>query len=252
MAPGKPGKGPFVISDEIYHGLVYEGKEHSILEFTPNAFVLERLLQALRHDRLAPGIFDRAGANFVRPLQKMHQNFAICAPVGGPVGRHRRPHPGRGRRGPHGASATTPAACAWCIDGLTRPGAFPSRWTPTGAFYVLHPLPITSTPTTTSLAFHILEETAAWAWRPGRDFGEGGKGFLRFSYCQQPGQHRARPGPPGRVHAALHYPEQAAVIPAGETGTSSSPAAVKPGRLPAARPARDRLRRPLQRGQVLA
>jgi aspartate/methionine/tyrosine aminotransferase len=30
MAPGKAG-GPYVISDEIYHGLVYEGKEHSIL-----------------------------------------------------------------------------------------------------------------------------------------------------------------------------------------------------------------------------
>jgi aspartate/methionine/tyrosine aminotransferase len=31
---------PYIISDEIYHGLVYEGKEHSILEFTENAFVL--------------------------------------------------------------------------------------------------------------------------------------------------------------------------------------------------------------------
>ena len=29
-----------VISDEIYHGLVYGEKEHSILEFTDNAFVL--------------------------------------------------------------------------------------------------------------------------------------------------------------------------------------------------------------------
>ncbi|HQE71583.1 MAG TPA: aminotransferase class I/II-fold pyridoxal phosphate-dependent enzyme, partial [Methanothrix soehngenii] len=28
------GLGPYIISDEIYHGLVYEGKEHSILEFT--------------------------------------------------------------------------------------------------------------------------------------------------------------------------------------------------------------------------
>ena len=29
-----------VISDEIYHGLVYGEKEHSILEFTDRAFVL--------------------------------------------------------------------------------------------------------------------------------------------------------------------------------------------------------------------
>jgi DNA-binding transcriptional MocR family regulator len=31
---------PWIVSDEIYHGLVYEGKEHSILEFTDRAFVL--------------------------------------------------------------------------------------------------------------------------------------------------------------------------------------------------------------------
>ena len=31
---------PYVVSDEIYHGLVYEGKEHSILEYTDRAFVV--------------------------------------------------------------------------------------------------------------------------------------------------------------------------------------------------------------------
>jgi len=29
-----------IVSDEIYHGLVYEGKDHCILEFTNRAFVL--------------------------------------------------------------------------------------------------------------------------------------------------------------------------------------------------------------------
>ncbi len=28
------GMGPYIVSDEIYHGLVYEGQEHSILELT--------------------------------------------------------------------------------------------------------------------------------------------------------------------------------------------------------------------------
>ena len=32
--------GPLVVSDEIYHGLTYEGREHSILEFTDRAVVL--------------------------------------------------------------------------------------------------------------------------------------------------------------------------------------------------------------------
>ena len=31
---------PYIVSDEIYHGLVYEGQEHRILEFTDRAFVL--------------------------------------------------------------------------------------------------------------------------------------------------------------------------------------------------------------------
>ena len=31
---------PFIISDEIYHGLVYEGEAHTILEFTDRAFVI--------------------------------------------------------------------------------------------------------------------------------------------------------------------------------------------------------------------
>jgi (5-formylfuran-3-yl)methyl phosphate transaminase len=35
-----PEMGPYVISDEIYHGLVYEGRAHSILEFTDRAFVI--------------------------------------------------------------------------------------------------------------------------------------------------------------------------------------------------------------------
>jgi len=31
--------GIYIISDEIYHGLVYEGKEHSMLEYTDKAFI---------------------------------------------------------------------------------------------------------------------------------------------------------------------------------------------------------------------
>ena len=29
---------PYIISDEIYHGLVYEGTEHTMLEFTDRCF----------------------------------------------------------------------------------------------------------------------------------------------------------------------------------------------------------------------
>jgi len=67
-----------VISDEIYQGLVYKGKDHSILEFTDNAFVLNGFskLYAMTGWRLGYLI---APKDCVRPLQKLQQNFFICA-----------------------------------------------------------------------------------------------------------------------------------------------------------------------------
>ena len=38
--------GPWVVSDEIYHGLTYEGPEHTVLEFTDHAFVLNGFSKA--------------------------------------------------------------------------------------------------------------------------------------------------------------------------------------------------------------
>ena len=54
------GLSPYIISDEIYHGLVYEGQEHSILEFSDQGLCPERLFQALCHDRLPPGLPHRS------------------------------------------------------------------------------------------------------------------------------------------------------------------------------------------------
>ena len=70
--------GPCVISDEIYHGLVYEGKEHSILEFTDRAFVINGFskVYAMTGWRLG---YLLAPPDFIRPLQKLMQNFFISA-----------------------------------------------------------------------------------------------------------------------------------------------------------------------------
>ena len=67
---------PYILSDEIYHGLVYEGKEHSILEFTDHAFVLNGFskLYAMTGLRLGYVI---APKTFIRPMQKIQQNFFI-------------------------------------------------------------------------------------------------------------------------------------------------------------------------------
>ena len=65
-----------IISDEIYHGLVYEEEEHSILEFTDNAFVLNGFSKAYAMTgwRLGYLIAPRA---FIRPMQKIQQNLFI-------------------------------------------------------------------------------------------------------------------------------------------------------------------------------
>ncbi len=70
--------GPPVISDEIYHGLVYEGREHSILEFSDNACALNGFskLYAMTGWRLGYVIAPPALA---RGLQKIQQNFFISA-----------------------------------------------------------------------------------------------------------------------------------------------------------------------------
>lgn len=67
-----------IISDEIYQGLIYEGEDHSILEYTDNAFVLNGFskLYAMTGWRLGYLI---TPPEYIRPLQKIQQNFFICA-----------------------------------------------------------------------------------------------------------------------------------------------------------------------------
>lgn len=176
LASGHDGP-PYVISDEIYHGLVYEGAEHSILEYTDDAFVLNGFskLYAMTGWRLGYLIAPPA---FVRPLQKMHQNFAICAPslsqwagiaaltqAGGDTERMRARYNARRLR---------------LVQGLKDLG-FGIEVTPTGAFYVLARCGHLDADDY-RLAFHILEN-AGVAVTPGRDFGPGGHGFLRFCYA---------------------------------------------------------------------
>ncbi len=69
---------PIIISDEIYHGLVYEGEAHSILEFTDRAFVINGFskLYAMTGWRLGYVIAPR---EFMRPMQKIQQNLFISA-----------------------------------------------------------------------------------------------------------------------------------------------------------------------------
>ncbi len=67
-----------IVSDEIYHGLTYGEKAASILEYTDNAFVLNGFSKryAMTGWRLGYVV---APKGFIRPLQKLQQNFLISA-----------------------------------------------------------------------------------------------------------------------------------------------------------------------------
>ncbi len=172
----KPGS-PYIISDEIYHGLVYEGKEHSILEFTENAFVFNGFskLYAMTGLRLGYMI---APKQFIRPIQKVQQNFFISANAmvqvagiaalkhaGEDILRMKRIYNERRQ---------------YMIRRLRDMG-LGITVEPTGAFYVFANAKHISN-NSYKLVFDILEKAHVGV-TPGIDFGKNGEGYLRFSYA---------------------------------------------------------------------
>lgn len=168
---------PYIISDEIYHGLVYQGRAHSILEFTNKAFVLNGFskLYAMTGLRLGYVI---APEEFVRPLQKLQQNLFICASS---VAQ---------RAGIAALRDATPNIEHMKIVynerrrymiGRLRELGFRITVEPTGAFYVFVDARHLSSDSY-QLAFDILEKAHVGV-TPGIDFGANGEGYLRFSYA---------------------------------------------------------------------
>ena len=168
---------PYIVSDEIYHGLVYEGKEHSILEFTRKAFVFNGFskLYAMTGLRLGYMI---APKDFIRPIQKVQQNFFISANAMVQVA---------------GIAALKEAGKdilemkqiynkrrQYMIRRLKGMG-FGITVEPTGAFYVFANAKHISGDSY-KLAFDILEKAHVGV-APGIDFGRNGEGYLRFSYA---------------------------------------------------------------------
>lgn len=165
-----------IISDEIYQGLVYEGKDHSVLEFTDNAFVLNGFskLYAMTGWRLG---YLLAPKDCVRPLQKLQQNLFISAnsfvQYGGVAA----------LRGPQGQVKEMVKEYdqrrKYMLKRLKEIG-FVIRSEPAGAYYILANAKKFG-PNSLELSRDILEK-AGVACTPGIDFGSGAEGFLRFSY----------------------------------------------------------------------
>ncbi len=168
---------PYILSDEIYHGLVYEGKEHSVLEFTDHAFVLNGFSKLFAMTGLRLG-YVIAPKDFIRPMQKIQQNFFISA---------------NSLIQKAGIAALKEAQNdiinmkniynqrrLYMIDRLKKMG-LGITVEPTGAFYVFANAKHISNDSY-KLAFDILEKVFVGV-APGIDFGSNGEGYLRFSYA---------------------------------------------------------------------
>jgi aspartate/methionine/tyrosine aminotransferase len=166
-----------VISDEIYHGLVYGEQEHSILEFTDRAFVLNGFSKAYAMTGWRLGYLI-APRTFIRPMQKIQQNLfispnafvqwagiAALREAGPDVDRMRAIYNERRR---YMVGRLREMGLGICVE-------------PTGAFYVLGNIKWLSQDSY-RVAFDILERAHVGV-TPGIDFGRNCEGYLRFSYA---------------------------------------------------------------------
>lgn len=169
--------GVHIASDEIYHGLTFCGDEHSILQYTDRAFVLNGFSKAYAMTgwRLGYLISPR---EYVRAAEKIQQNFFLAAnafvqqagvvaltQAQGEVARMRELYDERRR---------------FLVPALREAGLRVDS-EPCGAFYVFADARCWGADSLV-LSSRLLEE-AGVACAPGIDFGPGGEGFLRFSYA---------------------------------------------------------------------
>jgi aspartate/methionine/tyrosine aminotransferase len=168
--------GPMVVSDEIYHGLNYEGPDRSMLEFTDRAFVLNGFSKAFAMTGWRLGYLI-APRDHVRSLQKAFGNFFISTNefvqwAGVAALREAADETRRFR-------AIFDERRRAMVAGLRAIGLGVGA-EPKGAFYVLADAR-RFTRDSTAFAYEILERCHV-AVTPGAAFGVNAEGHLRFSY----------------------------------------------------------------------
>ena len=166
-----------IISDEIYHGLVYGEKAHCMLEYTENTFILNGFskLYAMTGLRLGYLIAPQA---YIRLLQKIQQNLFICA--GSTAQRAGIAAIKNGSGAVAEMKKIYNERRIYMIQRLRELG-FRIPVEPTGAFYIFVDASHLSDDSY-KLAFDILDKVHVGV-APGIDFGPGGEGYLRFSYA---------------------------------------------------------------------
>ncbi|MCQ4334666.1 pyridoxal phosphate-dependent aminotransferase [Natronomonas sp. F2-12] len=165
------------VVDEVYHGLSYDAEEHTILEYTDEAFVLNGFSKrfAMTGWRLGwivvpPG--------YVEAVNRLAQNVLICAPnfvqdagvaaLETPPDRLAEIRETYRKRRDRLLEAVTD----WGLD---------LGYTPQGAYYLL--VDVSDLPGDSLEIADLLLEEAGVAVTPGVDFGEGAADYLRLSYA---------------------------------------------------------------------
>jgi aspartate/methionine/tyrosine aminotransferase len=169
--------GPWLVSDEIYHGLTYEGPEHTVLGFTDRAFVLNGFSKAFAMTGWRIGYLI-APREFMPALTATHGNFFISTNEfvqWAALAALREAWPDA-----QGFRRVFDERRRATVAGLRRIGLGVGAL-PTGAFYVLaNARRFTSD--SLRFAFEILERAHVGV-TPGVDFGRNAEGYLRFSYA---------------------------------------------------------------------
>lgn len=172
--------GPWVISDEIYHGLVYEGKAHSVLEYTDRAFVINGFskVYAMTGWRLGYII---APKEFIRPMQIVQQNFFISPNTFVQYAGLAALTLDEARQRVKEMVQVYNERRGYMIKRLREIG-FGITVEPTGAFYVLANAKRFCKGDSMRFVLDCLEN-AGVAITPGIDFGSNAEGYVRFSYA---------------------------------------------------------------------
>ena len=166
-----------VVSDEIYHGLSYGGRDRSMMEFSEQALVLNGYSKffAMTGWRLGYLLYPR---ELMPVVMRLHQNVMISPPdfpqyAAIAAMKHAVPIC-------EGYVREYDRRRLYVIERLAKMG-LPLHYEPAGAFYVFANAGHIE-PDSLKLSMQILNE-AGVALTPGFDFGAGGEGYLRFSYA---------------------------------------------------------------------
>ncbi|PKQ11945.1 MAG: 1-aminocyclopropane-1-carboxylate deaminase [Alphaproteobacteria bacterium HGW-Alphaproteobacteria-1] len=171
-------EGAAFISDEIYHGITYEGRATSALEITDDCYVINSFSKYFSMTGWRIG-WMVVPEDHVRTIERLAQNLFICPPHASQIAALAAMDCTEELEG---NMAVYRANRALMLDGLPKAG-FDRIAPPDGAFYVYADVRHL-TADSRALAAEILDR-AGVAVTPGLDFDPArGAGTLRFSYAR--------------------------------------------------------------------